>query len=216
MTVSVIFDLFGTLLEIRNRQNPYRQLLRIGAKQGRAASSKDMRAILAFNGGISEAAEAFGICPSSADLADLECMLELELESITPFDDAMIAIELLREHGIKIGVCSNLAGPYCSKVRSLLPGLDGYALSAELGLLKPDPGMYRSICNMLGVLPEQVESEQVLMIGDSRRCDEQGPRAFGIPGYHLDRNGAGPYSDLISFVQTVTADEHRVLHKEDS
>ncbi|UJW20213.1 MULTISPECIES: hypothetical protein [Pseudomonas] len=81
MTVAVIFDLFGTLLEIRNRQNPYRQLLRIGAKQGRAASSKDMRAIMAFHGGISEAAEAFGICLSSAELADLECMLELELES---------------------------------------------------------------------------------------------------------------------------------------
>lgn len=75
------------------------------------------------------------------------------------------------------------------------------------------PGMYRSICNMLGVLPEQVESEQVLMIGDSRRCDEHGPRASGIPGYHLDRNGAGPYRDLITFVQTVTNDEHRLLKK---
>ncbi|MNP46030.1 hypothetical protein D3C76_1400010 [compost metagenome] len=84
-----------------------------------------MRAIMAFNGGISEAAEAFGICLSSAELADLESMLEVELESITPFDDAMIAIELLREHGIKIGVCSNLAGPYCSKARGCSLALMG-------------------------------------------------------------------------------------------
>lgn len=74
------------------------------------------------------------------------------------------------------------------------PGLDASALSAELGLLKPDSGMYRSTCTMLGVLPGQVQglnSPQTPMIGDSRRCDEQGPRCFGILGHHLDRTGGG-------------------------
>ncbi|MNN33872.1 hypothetical protein D3C81_1476470 [compost metagenome] len=67
--------------------------------------------------------------------------------------------------------------------------------------------MYRSICNMLGVLPEQVESEQVLMIGDSRRCDEHGPRALGIPGYHLDRSGKGRVGDLLTFAHSLTASD---------
>lgn len=34
MPAAVIFDLFGTLLEIRNRQSPYRLLLRLGSQQG--------------------------------------------------------------------------------------------------------------------------------------------------------------------------------------
>ncbi|MFS0827255.1 MULTISPECIES: HAD family hydrolase [Pseudomonas] len=206
MIAAVIFDLFGTLLDVRNRQNPYRQLLRIGAQQGRAASPNDLRIVMALNGGIREAAEAFGIHLSPAQMADLGSMLARELESICLIDDAMPAIGLLQEHGVKVAVCSNLAGPYCSKARSLLPGLDAYALSAELGLLKPDPGIYRSTCTMLGVLPGQVvgsNSSQVLMIGDSRRCDEQGPRCFGILGHHLDRTGGGGIRDLISFAEAI-------------
>lgn len=35
MVDGVIFDAYGTLLEIRNRQNPYRRLLRLGSQQGR-------------------------------------------------------------------------------------------------------------------------------------------------------------------------------------
>ena len=35
MVDGVIFDAYGTLLEIRNRQNPYRRLLRLDSQQGR-------------------------------------------------------------------------------------------------------------------------------------------------------------------------------------
>lgn len=210
MIAAVIFDLFGTLLEIRNRQNPYRQLLRIGAQQGRTAFPNDLRMLMTLNGGIREAAEAFGIHLSPAQMADLGSRLARELESISLFDDAMPAIDLLQEHGVKVAVCSNLAGPYCSKARSLLPGLDAYALSAELGLLKPDRGIYRSTCTLLGVLPGQVvgtNSSQVFMIGDSKRCDEEGPRRFGILGHHLDRTGGGRFGDLIAFAVSAIENE---------
>ncbi|WP_442513044.1 HAD family hydrolase [Pseudomonas promysalinigenes] len=204
MTTAVIFDLFGTFLKIRDRQNPYRQLLRIGAQQGRAASPNDLSVIMALNGGLREAADVFGISLSTDQRTDLERKLDLELKSIIPFDDAMPAIELLRYNKIKIAVCSNLAQPYCSIVKNLLPGLDGYALSAELGLIKPDPEMYRSACAMLGVSPGELmgkSSAEVLMVGDSRRCDEQGPRCLGIRGHHLDRSGKGGFEDLVSFAQ---------------
>lgn len=54
---AVIFDLFGTLLQIRNRQNPFRQLLRLGSQQGRAASPGDLRWIMTNAGGLQEAAD---------------------------------------------------------------------------------------------------------------------------------------------------------------
>lgn len=208
MIKAVIFDLFGTLVEIQNRQNPYRQLLRIGVQHGRAASPIDLRSIMAFNGGLAEAADFLGIQVSRAQLGNLQTCLDVELQSIRPFDDAMPAIGLLRQHQIKIALCSNLAGPYCSIARKLFPDLDGYALSAELSLLKPDPAIYRSVCDMLDVLPGQVpgvSDAQVLMIGDSKRCDEHGPRAVGIMGHYLDRKGGGRIKDLLSFAQSITA-----------
>lgn len=178
MFTAVIFDAFGTLIEILNRENPYKRLLRIGAQQGRVASPSDLRAVMALNGGLREVAHHFGIKLKPAQLIELQSTLDRELESIKCFDDALPAIERLQEHGIKVGVCSNLAGPYCSKVRSLLPGLDAYAFSAETDVLKPDLEMHRSVCVMLDVPPDQVlgsETAQVLMVSDSKRCDEHGP-----------------------------------------
>lgn len=140
---------------------------------------------------------------SSTQLTELQNCLELELESITLLEDALPALALLRHHQIKNGVCSNLGGPYCSVARDLLPGLDGCALSAEVSLMKPDPAMYQHICTQLEVAPSQLpgsNAPHVLMIGDSRRCDADGPRAAGLEGYHLDRSGAGRFSNLLKIV----------------
>lgn len=208
MITAVIFDAFSTLIEIMNRESPYKRLLRIGVQQGRVASPSDLRAVMALNGGLLEAVHLFGIKLKPSQLIELQSALDRELESIKCFDDALPAIRRLRAHGIKVGVCSNLAGPYCSRVRSLLPGLDAYALSAETGVLKPDLEMYRSVCAMLDTFPSQVlgsETTQVLMIGDSKRCDELGPRSFGIVGHHLDRKGAGGFRSLIDFTSAVMA-----------
>lgn len=208
MIAAVIFDVFGTLVEIRNRQNPYRQLLRLGARQGRAASSNDLEWIMTHGAEPHEAAEALGIHLGSGDLAVLKDALELELQSIQVFDDAKAAIELLRASGIKIGACSNLAGPYCREVRRLLPGLDAYALSAECGVMKPDPFIYRSVCSMLGIKPGDLidpKNGRVYMVGDSKKCDEQGPRACGIIGVHLDRSGAGRFQNLYEFAKAIIA-----------
>ncbi|RXT62609.1 HAD family hydrolase [Pseudomonas syringae] len=206
MIAAAIFDAFGTLVEIQSRQNPYKRLLRIGVQQGRVVSPSDLRTVMALNGGLREAADLFGIKLSPAQLIELQGALDRELESIKCFDDALPAIERLQEHRIKVGVCSNLAGPYCSRVRSLIPGLDAYALSAETGVLKPNPEMYRSVCVMLDIFPGQVmesETAQVVMIGDSHRCDEHGPRSFGIAGHHLDRKGGGGFRSLIEFTSAI-------------
>lgn len=203
---AVIFDLFGTLLEIRDRQNPYRRLLRLGSQQGRVASPGDLRWVMTNTCGLQGAADFFEIKLSSTQLTELQSCLELELESIALFEDALPAHALLRHHQIKIGVCSNLGGPYCSVARNLLPGLDGYALSAEVGLMKPDVAMYQHICTQLEVAPSQFpgsNAPHVLMIGDSRRCDADGSRVAGIEGYHLDRSGVGRFRDLLEFVTAI-------------
>lgn len=39
------------------------------------------------------------------------------------------------------------------------------------------------------------------MIGDSKRCDRDGPRSVGIMGFHLDRTGRGSLNDLVQFAK---------------
>lgn len=205
---AVVFDLFGTVLEIQDRQNPYRRLLRMGAEQGRSASPGDMRQIMTLSGGLREAAASLGITVSPWALTELQNALEVELASIRIFDDAVVAMDFLRTNGVKIAVCSNLAAPYCDVARRLLPNLDGYALSAELGVMKPDPMIYRSVCSLLGLEPEHAidpKQGQIIMVGDSKKCDEQGPRACGIQGFHLDRSGGRGFSNLVEFYNVIIA-----------
>jgi len=44
----------------------------------------------------------------------------------------------------------------------------------------------------------------VMMIGDSKKCDQDGPRQVGIMGYHLDRSRGGRFGDLLEFARFVT------------
>lgn len=163
------FDLFGTHLEIRNRQNPYRRLLHLGSQQGRVASPNDLRWIMTNTCGLQEAAD-FGIKLSSTQLTELQSCLGLELKPNTLLEDA-------------------------------LPALDGYSLSAEVGLMRADVAMYQHICtSRFHPASSRSNAPYVLMIEDSRRCDVDGSRVAGTDGYRLDRSGAGRFCDLLEFV----------------
>lgn len=120
------------------------------------------------------------------------------------YPDAAEAIAMLREAGVKIGLCSNLASGYGPTVRELLPGLDGYAFSYEIGVMKPNPLIYQSVFRDLAIQPaQQLGGDRVLMIGDSIRCDRDGARAAGLAGFYLRRTGRGDFSNLIEFAESV-------------
>ena len=81
--------------------------------------------------------------------------------------------------------------------------MDAYAFSCELGVMKPDPAIYRWSCNQLGVEPRAT-----WMVGDSMRCDRDGPAAAGIRGFFLERaNTSGDYTELESFAVAALAHE---------
>ncbi|ORL53298.1 HAD family hydrolase [Pseudomonas putida] len=204
---AVIFDVFGTTLRIASPSHPYRQLLREGAKHGRRPTSGDAHKLMTLDAGIREAADYLGIHVTPSRMSEIESDLQREIESIEVFQDALDGITLLRQHGIATAACSNLAAPYGPAVKSLLPELNAYSFSYELGLTKPAPVIYRAVCRDLGVVPGHLfgDSAQVAMIGDSPRCDRDGPRAVGIKGFHLDRSGTGAIRDLLQFAELVVA-----------
>lgn len=210
MKTSVIFDVFGTLIHIREKRNPYLQLLKYARTQGFYPSGDHLRMLMTQELGWREAADRLRIPASYLKLREIAQLLQEELASMNLYPDAVEAVAMLQGAGVRVGLCSNLSSGYGQAVRELLPGLDAYGFSYEIGAMKPDPYIYQAVCRELGVQPGQwLGGDRVFMIGDSIRCDRDGARASGIAGFHLNRAGKSDFSSLIEFARLIV-EEKRV------
>jgi FMN phosphatase YigB (HAD superfamily) len=91
--------------------------------------------------------------------------------------------------------------PHAQPVKSLLGNaVDWYGWSFELGTIKPDPAIYRMVCEGLDCRPHQI-----LFVGDTRTADYDGPRASGMHALHLDRRGVSNGPDEIGRLSDVLA-----------
>jgi HAD superfamily hydrolase (TIGR01549 family) len=208
MISAVVFDAFGTLVDLRSKRHPFRQLLREGIVDGRRASPDDVRVLMSNPWSLKDAADQLGMRVSPTRLQALQDDLDSEVASIIPYEDGIEAVALLRAQGVRVGICSNLCEPYGAAVLHAFPDLDGYAFSYQVGAVKPDALIYQSICRALAVTPGHLfgdKNEQIAMVGDSLKCDQDGPRGVGMLGFHLDRSGKGAVRDLVQFAQLVIA-----------
>lgn len=180
---AVVFDCFGTLLEIQNRQSPYRELHKLLVAHGHQPSADDAQRIMSADVGITGIPQFFGINLSSDELISVEQKLMLELASIRPFKDAIYCLSILRQRGYRIGVCSNLAKPYHAVASALLPKVDLSLWSFEQGCIKPEPRIYQRLCNGFECQPDEI-----LMVGDSLKHDVEGAKANGLQALHLNRS----------------------------
>lgn len=200
----VLFDAFGTLVRIPKATHPYRQILKESIRQGRKPRPDDLHHIMGRALSLSDAAEHFGIKIPADRMAQIQGALEAELDSIEAFEDGIRAVERLQAEGIKIAIASNLAAPYAAPVRRLYPTMDVYGFSFAVGALKPQPFLYRATCELLGAeTSDACEENAVLMIGDSDKCDRDGPMAVGIRGFLLNRNGGKDFANLDEFADAV-------------
>lgn len=198
---AVIFDAFGTLLKIQNGRHPYLKLLKLGQAQGRRPRPDDAQILMQEPLFFAEAADRLGIYVRPEELLPLQEVLTDEVAAIQPYPDGLEAVAMLKQHGIRVAICSNLAYPYRDAIFKNYPNIDAYVLSCDVGLIKPNAEIYHNACNALGVLPSEA-----WMIGDSLRCDKEGPQAIGIKGVHLGRDGSiGDCSDLTYFARSILA-----------
>ena len=81
-----------------------------------------------------------------------------------PYPDTEPTLRTLHDAGIKVAVVSNIGfdiRPHFA-AWGLEPLVDAYALSFEVGRIKPDPAIFLRACGMLGADPERT-----LMVGDT-------------------------------------------------
>ena len=186
MTGAVIFDMFETL--ITHYASPLymgRQIAAdIGIQEpvfrevwdttddartlGRMTLEEVIEAILQRNGRYSDALFASVVRKRKESKA--ECFRHLHPE-ILPVLDA------IRKQGIRIGLITNCYFEERDVIREsvLFPYFDAVCMSCELGIMKPDPAIFRRCMDALGVEPEQC-----LYVGDGGSRELEAARSLGM------------------------------------
>ena len=114
------------------------------------------------------------------------------------YEDAIPTLRPLKEHGIAIGILSNV-GVDVRDVLSregLLPYADAVVLSCDVGCVKPDAPIFEEALRALGL-----DANEVLMVGDSPK-DDVGAAVLGIRTLILPRT-RGPVHGLGVVAQLV-------------
>ena len=175
---AVAFDAFGTLVEIHDKRRPY-------ARLAKAAAQPLARSPMCEPIDLDAMARLCGLTLDARDMDILHADLQAELASTQPYPEAREVLEELRRLGVRTAVASNLAMPYARPIEDKLGHLlDVSCMSFEVGFVKPDAGFYTELCRRLNHPPQEV-----LMIGDTWRCDYEGATAAGLHAIHLDRQG---------------------------
>lgn len=86
--------------------------------------------------------------------------------SWTPYPDTARVLEDLRARGVRTAVVSNIAWDIRPTFVNLRADPDEFVLSFEVGAMKPDPRIFRTALERLGIA-----AEETLMVGDSEEND---------------------------------------------
>lgn len=182
----VVFDVFGTLAEIRTKHRPFVALLDAARRAGYDVTAKGADYVMSHNTDLLQLASECGLSIAEPAVLQLNDRLREELASINLFAETEHVLLRLKAEGYKVALCSNLAAPYGPPVKNLLPyELDAYSWSYEVGAVKPNPAIYRHLVNSLQCTPQEI-----LFVGDTYAADYVGPTEFGFNALHLDRRGA--------------------------
>lgn len=117
------------------------------------------------------------------------------LDTWSPYDDTLPVLRALQECSCPVAVLSNVGidvSPVLERT-GIRPLVAGYALSYEVGAVKPDPVIFMRALELIGV-----QAERALMVGDSFR-DDAAAAALGIRTLILPRTrGRSHGLDLVT------------------
>ena len=116
-----------------------------------------------------------------------------------PYPEVPEALARLRDGGARLAVVSNwdVSLHEVLERTRLRPLVDAVVISAELGVAKPDPAIFRAALERLGA-----SADGALHVGDSLEHDVAGARAAGLDAVLVSRNGA-PAPDGVPVVRSL-------------
>ena len=108
-------------------------------------------------------------------------------ENFSLYEDALPVLDVLRRHGLKIGLISNGQRDLDEFATHHDLEVDAIVGSKAHGRVKPHASIFIAALRAL-----DVSSDEVAMVGDSYEDDIEGARALGIRAILLDRDGLRP------------------------
>jgi HAD superfamily hydrolase (TIGR01493 family) len=117
-----------------------------------------------------------------------------------PYPDTLPVLTALRERGVPVAVVSNVGFdlPAVFAGHGLASLVTAFVLSTDVGVMKPDPAMFRTACDRL-----QVQPDEALMVGDNFRADG-GAVELGIRTLLLPYTGPGGVHGLDTVLRLVS------------
>jgi putative hydrolase of the HAD superfamily len=199
---AVLLDALGTLIEL---ERPWPHLVDELAARGVVVGEDDARAAM-----LAEMAYYRAHHDEAVDWAALKdlrrrcaAVVQEQLQTSLPLDDVLDALlgairfraypevpdvlARLRAGGARLAVVSNWDVSLHDVLErtGLRPLVDAVVISAELGVAKPDPAIFRAALDRLGAAPDGA-----VHVGDSLEHDVAGARAAGLEAVLVARNGA--------------------------
>jgi 2-haloacid dehalogenase len=194
---AVVFDLFGTLLDITSLRTLVETLL--GKKNAEALVQRwrDKQIAYAFAATLMDRYDDFDVLTARAldyALAALEIEADAQTRTklcdgwleLRPYPDATLTLEALRSRGMRVAVLTN--GTLATAKRALAnTGLDSLVNDVwsvdEVRKYKPAPQVYAMACMHAGKQPSQIG------FVSSNGWDATGASAFGFQVAWCNRSG---------------------------
>lgn len=177
----IVFDLYGTLLSKPRHLNAFKSLYRRLQEHG-LCNTALLNAFMTQPLSLDDAIVRSGIELPPVQREMLYEELALETEGIVPYPDSQHLINAMKDLGLRVAVCSNLALPYEQVALDSLSGVDAWVMSFRVGYKKPDPQIYALTQQALAL-----DAGDLLMVGDSLTNDVIGPRACGMKAIQMIR-----------------------------
>jgi len=170
---AVVFDLWDTLAAWpQEDMGPLFEAVGLSPEAWTAPDHRDLRWTGSFQGYL----DSLGI-GSDAAAAAFEIRREMTRRSLVPVEGAVETLDGLRAAGLRLGLisnCSSEVGELWDD--SLFAGrFDAVVLSADVGLKKPDPRIFRLTLDRLGVEPADA-----VFVGDGESDELPGAQALGM------------------------------------
>lgn len=189
----ILFDKDGTLVDFQATWGPLirkatayaaegdpaltDRLLRLGGMHTETGATRADSLFAAAN--TAEIVDAFitagATVPRERLIADFDAMFVRASEQAVPIVDTPAVLSELKSRGLSIGIASsdNEASIRATARTLGIEGLVDFVAGYDSGHgVKPDPGMFASFCEAIGV-----PAEAVAMVGDNRHDMEMGKRA---------------------------------------
>ena len=181
MIKNIVFDLGGVVIDY----SPKKTMSRYFSGEALEFIMKSVFFTRQWNDidrGVTTPAEAFAPLEKELGAADYSRLIDI-IENwgdyMPPFEETYELVKLLKKSGLGLYVLSNIP-PYFHKIKEEIPALklfDGFVISSDLKLLKPEPEIFEALLNKY-----DLKAEECYFIDDMQQ-NIDGAARCGIDGF---------------------------------